>query len=128
VEGEQHAKARCHDYVPHDPLHDVEVRRPIGFDDQGPVWGNGDVPSDQHAVSEGMVGGNRQLAQFWPPRQLQTGDRRITVRVAMNPAKATVRAEITAWSKNAGLEIDSRRDPSGMKIIHDVIVADCHSK
>jgi len=70
---QQWRHGRFTDQLPVDALQEMRVRIGIAFDQDRPVRGEGDIPTDDHAVDEGPMRCLGEMGNGWPIRDTPPG-------------------------------------------------------
>jgi hypothetical protein len=124
--GEQVAKTVLAQALAHEPLEDVHVRVAVALDEHRSVLENCDVPPDDDAIVELAMRCDRQLFDLAPDRQAPPFDLGSSVWMRRKPPEPCVRTEVCCLRQLAAAELDIRRDPAGVKIVHGMVRAYRH--
>jgi hypothetical protein len=68
--GEQIGKPMLAQPDTHEALQDVQIGVPVAFDEDRPVFQDGDIPADDHTIIELAVRRDRKLFGFLPIRHV----------------------------------------------------------
>ena len=110
------------------PLHDVQIRPTIAFDDHRSPIENGDVPTNQDMVIEGGMCSQTKRLNLIPIGESAPDNEGTTGRMTIDPSQSHIVSEVGCQRQFPSTKVNAGCHAAGVQIIDDMVVADRHSK